>query len=63
MVLVIDVAYSIKLLVVSLQALLDCCQLLENLITRHRLGSQPDQDKVNAEWLAARCDGLCLKLR
>lgn len=38
-------------------------QTLEKLITEHRLQSQGKYDRVTAEWLAAKCDAMCLKVR
>ena len=38
-------------------------QTLEKLITDHRLQSQGKHDRVMAEWLAAKCDAMCLKVR
>ena len=38
-------------------------QILEKLITDHRLQSQGKYDRVTAEWLAAKCEAMCLKVR
>lgn len=38
-------------------------QTLEKLITDHRLHSQGKHDRVTAEWLAAKCDAMCFKVR
>ena len=29
----------------------------------HQLQSQEKHDRVMAEWLAAKCDAMCLKVR
>ena len=38
-------------------------QTLERLIADHRLQSQAKHDRVTAEWLTAKCDAMCLKVR
>ena len=38
-------------------------QTLEKLITDHRLQSQAKHDRVTAEWLAAKCEAMSLKVR
>ena len=38
-------------------------QTLERLITEHRLQSQAKHDRVTAEWLTAKCDAMCLKVK
>lgn len=45
------------------QTLLDSLELIEQLISRHKLQNQAEHDTVTTEWLVARCDGLCLKIR
>ena len=36
---------------------------LESLIADHKLQSQVKHDRVTAEWLTAKCDAMCLKVR
>jgi len=43
--------------------MLESFKLLSRLIADHRLKSQPEKDVINGEWLAARCDALCLKIK
>ena len=38
-------------------------QTQERLIADHRLQSQAKHDRVTAEWLTAKCDAMCLKVR
>lgn len=38
-------------------------QTLEKLIADHRLQSQAKYDRVTTEWLTAKCDAMCLKVR
>lgn len=38
-------------------------QILDQLITNHRMQSQHQYDKVTAEWLASKCDAMCLKIK
>ncbi|XP_061163614.1 HAUS augmin-like complex subunit 4 [Saccostrea echinata] len=45
------------------QTLLDSLHLLEELISKYRLQSQAEHDTVSSEWLVAKCDGLCLKIK
>ncbi|KAL9976210.1 hypothetical protein ACROYT_G013482 [Oculina patagonica] len=45
------------------EVLMQSLQTLEKLITDHRLQSQAKYDRVTAEWLAAKCDAMCLKVR
>ena len=46
-----------------LQVLLQSLETLEKLITRYRLQSQPTYDRVTADWLVAKCDAMCLKIK
>ena len=48
---------------VCVQLLVESGKLLRRLITDHRLKSQPENDTVTSEWLTARCDALCLKIK
>ena len=48
---------------VKCQVLMQSLQTLEKLITDHRLQSQGKYDRVTAEWLAAKCEAMCLKVR
>ncbi|XP_013410839.1 HAUS augmin-like complex subunit 4 [Lingula anatina] len=43
--------------------LLESLHILEELITKHRLQSQTEKDGILTEWMAARCDAMCLKIR
>ncbi|EDO45924.1 predicted protein [Nematostella vectensis] len=45
------------------QTLLQSLESLEKLITKHRLQSQVRYDKVTTDWLAAKCEAMCLKIR
>lgn len=45
------------------EVLMQSLQTLEKLITDHRLQSQGKYDRVTAEWLAAKCEAMCLKVR
>jgi len=45
------------------KTLLESLEVLERLITRHRLSAQKEKDKITGEYLMARCDALCLKVR
>ena len=36
---------------------------LESLIADHKLQSQVKHDRVTVEWLTAKCDAMCLKVR
>ncbi|XP_072024848.1 HAUS augmin-like complex subunit 4 [Amphiura filiformis] len=45
------------------QALMECLEVLEKLINRHRLGLQADSDSITSDWLSARCHALCLKIK
>lgn len=45
------------------QKLLDCLELLETLISRYKLDKQIEQDTITTEWLYAKCDAMCLKIR
>lgn len=38
-------------------------QILQKLMADHQLQSQAKHDRVMAEWLAAKCDAMCLKVR
>ena len=38
-------------------------QILQKLMADHQLQSQVKHDRVMAEWLAAKCDAMCLKVR
>ena len=42
---------------------MDTLTVLERLITEHRLQSKTENDTVTSEWLTARCDAMCLKIR
>ena len=48
---------------VSFQALVDSLEVLEKLITRHRLSTQTESNMVVSEWLAMRCEAMYLKIR
>ena len=48
---------------VKCQVLMQSLQTLEKLITDHRLQSQGKYDRVTVEWLAAKCEAMCLKVR
>lgn len=45
------------------QKLLDSLGLLETLISKYKLERQAEQDTITAEWLFAKCDAMCLKIR
>ncbi|CAH3124937.1 unnamed protein product [Porites lobata] len=45
------------------EVLMQSLQTLEKLIADHRLQSQAKYDRVTAEWLTAKCDAMCLKVR
>ncbi|XP_068721228.1 HAUS augmin-like complex subunit 4 isoform X2 [Montipora capricornis] len=45
------------------EVLMQSLQTLERLIADHRLQSQAKHDRVTAEWLTAKCDAMCLKVR
>jgi len=45
------------------EVLMQSLQTLEKLIADHRLQSQAKHDRVTAEWLTAKCDAMCLKIR
>jgi HAUS augmin-like complex subunit 4 len=31
-------------------------------VQEHRLRRKPERDRLTCDWLAARCDAMCLKL-
>lgn len=45
------------------EVLMQSLQTLERLIADHRLQSQAKYDRITAEWLTAKCDAMCLKVR
>ncbi|KAK3726769.1 hypothetical protein QZH41_010411 [Actinostola sp. cb2023] len=45
------------------KALLQCLKALEQLISKHRLQAQMEYDKITTNWLAAKCDAMCLKIK
>lgn len=45
------------------QKLMESLELLEKLITKYKLGKQPEQETIKTEWLYAKCDALFLKIR
>ncbi|KAL3858924.1 hypothetical protein ACJMK2_009173 [Sinanodonta woodiana] len=45
------------------QILLDSLRLLETLISKYRLKDQPEYDAFTSEWLIAKCDAMCLKIK
>ena len=45
------------------QTLMDSLGVLEHLIKKYRLQSQSESDTITAEWLTARCDAMCLKIK
>ncbi|KAK3581162.1 hypothetical protein CHS0354_024695 [Potamilus streckersoni] len=45
------------------QTLLDSLRLLETLISKYRLRNQPEYDAITSEWLIAKCDAMCLKIK
>ena len=45
------------------QALVDSLDILEELIKKHRLQSQAESDNITADWISARCNAVCLKLK
>lgn len=45
------------------EVLMQSLQILQKLMADHQLQSQAKHDRVMAEWLAAKCDAMCLKVR
>ncbi|XP_045192379.2 HAUS augmin-like complex subunit 4 [Mercenaria mercenaria] len=45
------------------QKLLDSLGLLETLISKFKLEKQSEHDTITTEWLYAKCDAMCLKIR
>lgn len=45
------------------EVLMQSLRTLESLIADHKLQSQVKHDRVTAEWLTAKCDAMCLKVR
>lgn len=45
------------------QTLLDSLGLLEKMVNVYRLGKQSQNNSITAEWLVARCDAMCLKIK
>ncbi|KAL5021616.1 hypothetical protein ScPMuIL_000771 [Solemya velum] len=45
------------------QTLVDSLNLLERLISQHRLDKQANNDCITSEWMIARCDAMCLKIK
>ncbi|KAK2556782.1 HAUS augmin-like complex subunit 4 [Acropora cervicornis] len=43
--------------------LMQSLRTLESLIADHKLQSQVKHDRVTVEWLTAKCDAMCLKVR
>lgn len=58
-----EIAECRKLQMHYCELLLESFRLLNRLITDHRLKSQPENDTITGEWLAARSDALCLKIK
>ncbi|XP_071085100.1 HAUS augmin-like complex subunit 4 [Haliotis cracherodii] len=45
------------------QTLLDLLSVLEKVLKDHKLDRQVESDLVTSEWLIARCDAMCLKIK
>lgn len=45
------------------QVLLRCLSLLQRLLQEHRLKSQSELDRINAQYLEIKCSAMILKLR
>lgn len=45
------------------QVLLDSLHLMQSLISKYKLGQQLEKDTITAEWLYAKCDAMCLKIK
>ncbi|XP_076470156.1 HAUS augmin-like complex subunit 4 [Babylonia areolata] len=45
------------------QTLLESLGMLEKMVNQYRLGKQSRSNTVTTEYLAARCDALCLKIK
>ncbi len=42
---------------------MESLEVLEKLLTRHRLAAQKENDAISSEWLTVRCDAMCLKIK
>lgn len=45
------------------KTLIDSLSLLEEVVSKYRFRNQTEHNTITTEWLLARCDGLCLKIR
>lgn len=45
------------------QVLLRCLALLQRLLQEHRLKTQSELDRINAQYLEIKCSAMILKLR
>jgi len=45
------------------KAIMESLEVLEKLITRHRLSAQKEKDKVAHDWVQKRCEALSLKIK
>ncbi|KAL4235065.1 HAUS augmin-like complex subunit 4 [Mactra antiquata] len=52
-----------KLFSTYFQKLMDSLSLLETLISKYKLERQKEKDTIVTEWLYAKCDAMCLKIR
>nr|KAG5696604.1 hypothetical protein BaRGS_034065 [Batillaria attramentaria] len=45
------------------ETLLASLGLLEKMVNEYRLGKQSQNNTITTEWLVARCDAMCLKIK
>lgn len=55
--------YTVFLLPPGAQVLLRCLALLQRLLQEHRLKTQSELDRINAQYLEIKCSAMILKLR